>query len=782
MPHIRRKQAFCTSCSLRVSIESIAFHLEGYVLASSYCRSVHKGGGVSIYASRDINYKQLPLVDLCIEKEFEICGISSHLSDLDDLSNEPMHELYIERDINEAFTTFSNIFLHYFEKHFPKRRRFISFNRNKEWVTDEVRRSSCNLKNLYYLKLCHPELEPSYKVEKSRHVQLIKETKKFFYQCKIVQSDNPVKSAWSTINQLSNKNRIQNQLAIAHNGQKVDDTKQIANLFNEYFRDSPINISKRVNQRATQNNTDIGTLTRFVQDTIFLFPYAPNELYNLINEKMRNKCTSGYDEVPMFLVKKVMPIIINHIVYLVNLSFASGIFPEKLKRGKLIPVYKKGNPHNMDNYRPITMPSAFSKILEYAFLNRFQQFLLKHNVYSKNQHGFVSKKSTNTAIHSYYEIIVRYIEDGECPVGIFCDLSKAFDCVNHRKLLDKLIRCGVRGKALNWIDSFLSNRSQFVSINEVAVSETLNINIGVPQGSVLGPFLFVLYVNDLDKLDVSANFTIYADDTSVIISHKDDELLQHKCNDVLSKVNSWFIENGLFLNASKTSVLRFHNKQKTCPPVSLSVNNELIESCKFDVAKFLGLYLDENLSWKIHCESIIAKITSAAYLFNNLRHVLSSGQLLILYYAQVESRLRYAICFWGTSTHAQDVFVSQKRALRSMAGLSKRETCRSLFREFNILTVPGLLIFEMCLYIFKDRNELTHICDIHSKNTRQKNKIYVPYRRYHVGYNAPDCLGLRLYNKLPSYIKESSNIKIFKTRLKKLLVELCIYKLDDFLV
>nr|CAI5841870.1 unnamed protein product [Callosobruchus analis] len=373
-------ETWCTGSS------QLVFHLDGYVLASSYYRSVHKGGGVSIYASRDINYKQLPLrknlksvhqlspirsrsphsnqpnfinrlievvsslykpgitifvvgdfnVDSsCNSQEyqnlckalniFDYCHIQPHKipqasrikrtfnehsikSFIDDLSNEPMHELYIERDINEA--TFSNIFLHYFEKHFPKRRRFTSFNRNKEWVTEEVRRSSCNLKNLYYLKLCHPELEPSYKVENSRHAQLIKETKKFFYQCKILQSDNPLKSAWSTINQLSNENRIQNQLAIAHNGQKVDDTKQIANLFNEYFRDSPINISKRVNQRATQNNTDIGTLTRIVQDTIFLFPYAPNELYNLINEKMRNKCTSGYDEVPMFLVKKVMPMII----------------------------------------------------------------------------------------------------------------------------------------------------------------------------------------------------------------------------------------------------------------------------------------------------------------------------------------------------------------------------------------------------------------------------------------------------------------------------------------
>nr|CAI5827414.1 unnamed protein product [Callosobruchus analis] len=177
---------------------------------------------------------------------------------MDDLSNELMQELYRGTNINEAFKTFSNIFLHCFEKHFPKKRHLTSSNKNKQWVTEE--------------------LEPSYKIEKSRHFQLIKETKKRFYQCKIVQLDDPVKSAWNTINQLFNKNRTKKELAIVHNRKKVDDTKQIANLFKQYFRSTHIYILKQVNQRATQNNIEIAPPTSSIEDTIFLFPYTPNEL------------------------------------------------------------------------------------------------------------------------------------------------------------------------------------------------------------------------------------------------------------------------------------------------------------------------------------------------------------------------------------------------------------------------------------------------------------------------------------------------------------------------
>nr|CAH7733311.1 unnamed protein product [Callosobruchus chinensis] len=482
----------------------------------------------------------------------------------------------------------------------------------------------------------------------------------------------------------------------------------------------------------------------------------------------------------MFLIKAALHLIIDALLYLVNLSLLNGAFPSVLKTGKVIPIYKKGDNQNINNYRPITMPSVFSKVFEYGFIHRLLAFTEKYNIFSKNQHGFLSGKSTNTAVHSYCETLIQYIEQGECPVGIFCDLSKAFDCVDHKKLLVKLSSYGIRGNALNWVESFISNRQQFVSINNDITSDITFVNIGVAQGSVLGPFLFILYLNDLDKLDVSAMFTMDADDTSIIISHKDNTTLESKTNDILSKVNGWFIENGLFLNGTKTSAIRFHNRQKHCPPVSVNIGSQSISTEHFSEIKFLGLYLDANFNWKSHCEHLISKINSVSYLFINLKDLLTSSQLLMLYYAQVESRLRYGIRFWGMSTLAQDVFVSQKRSLRSMAGISRRETCRMLFRKYSILTVPALMILEMCLHVFKNRDQFCNVCDVHTKNTRQRENVYVPYKRYVVGYNSPDSLGLRFFNKLPFSIRNSSNKNLFKSCLKKLLVEHCIYDVNEF--
>nr|CAH7732560.1 unnamed protein product [Callosobruchus chinensis] len=156
----------------------------------------------------------------------------------------------------------------------------------------------------------------------------------------------------------------------------------------------------------------------------------------------------------MFLIKAALHLIIDALLYLVNLSLLNGAFPSVLKTGKVIPIYKKGDNQNINNYRPITMPSVFSKVFEYGFIHRLLAFTEKYNIFSKNQHGFLSGKSTNTAVHSYCETLIQYIEQGECPVGIFCDLSKAFDCVDYKKLLVKLSSYGIRGNALNWVGVF----------------------------------------------------------------------------------------------------------------------------------------------------------------------------------------------------------------------------------------------------------------------------------------------------------------------------------------
>nr|CAI5828045.1 unnamed protein product [Callosobruchus analis] len=699
-----------------------------------------------------------------------------------DMMQENWSNLYQINDVSLAYAAFFNTFMHYFNKHFPKKRRSTQNKKQNRWSNSNIVRSSNNLKDLYCLKMCYPELEDIYKKAKTNHKRLISFTKKLYYQDKISLSDNPVKAAWNTIHELSNKpKRGGNNISISHNNIIIDGKKDVAEHFNEYFYNSPINISNSIGYIPSQgrDNKSLSN-TNHVSQTLFLFPYTQAELINILYRKMKNKFSCGFDEVPMYLVKQVLHIIIDPITHLVNLSFTNGTFPDSLKVGKLIPTHKKGDIQCVENYRPIVMPSAFSKTFEYAFLHRLSGYIQKNNVISQNQHGFRENKSTDTAIHSFYGPLVKHMENGECPVGIFCDLTKAFDCVNHMILLDKLSNYGIRGNALKWISSFLEDRRQFVSVNGVS-SEYKTITMGVAQGSVLGPFLFLLYINDLDNLSVPATYTMYADDTSILISDKQESVIAQKCNYTIHCSHDWFERNGLQLNASKTMALRFHNRQKECDNLTLNLGKSTIVTNMFDSVKFLGMYLDPCLSWKSHCQSLIGKLHSTAFLMNNLRPVLRLDHLLMVYHARVGSRLRYGVCLWGMSTLSHDVFLAQKRVIRCMMGLPRSESCKNIFKKLTILPFPCLFILEMCVYVFKNIDKFNTISDIHCRNTRQKNDLFVPYRKYRIGSNAPDCLGVKLYNSLPASSKSSHNLNFFMKSVKTFLLENCFYSVQEFL-
>ena len=532
------------------------------------------------------------------------------------------------------------------------------------------------------------------------------------------------------------------------------------------------------------NARDVGTVSSFEQ-SFFCAPYTEYEMMQIVN-KLKPKRSWGFDGVPDFVMRSVGSCIVKPLTYIINFSFETGIFPAKLKLSVVTPIFKRDDPADVSNYRPVSLLSCFHKVIELCMYDRLMKFLEHYNILSARQHGFRAKHSTTTLIHDFYNEIVAHMEKGEHPVGIFVDLSRAFDCVDRHILRDKLWNYGIRGVTNDWFESYMSGREQCVKITHEEsnflghfYSNVSVVPTGVPQGSILGPLLFILFVNDFSEKIQAASY-MYADDTSLIVSERSTALTEQKCNDILGRVNDYFATNKLVLNSKKTVYTVFHNTQYREPlQMNLSVDNRhLIET---DVPKFLGVHIDGCLNWKVQCGELVKSLNRFCFQVRHLRLLLTLDQIGSFYYACVQSRLTYGLCFFGMSSAIDSVFIAQKRVVRTILGVSPTTPSKPLFKRLCILPVPCLYIFEMCVYVYKNLSSFDLVEDMHNYSTRGGGDLYVKRNRLQVTCKSPRYMGPLIYNRLPQNMKGCSTLSNFKTVLRGFLMRNMYYDVDEFL-
>ena len=295
-----------------------------------------------------------------------------------------------------------------------------------------------------------------------------------------------------------------------------------------------------------------------------------------------------------------------------NDSLLLGIFPQSMKIAKVTPFYKSGKKNLMTNYRPISVLSCFSKILERIMYNRLYSYLNDNNLFFQKQFGFREGHSTNHALIELINSINDSFNQNKYTLGVFIDLSKAFDTVDHNILLKKLSLYGIKNNSLKWFSSYLSNRKQFIQAGDIKTSYE-DIICGVPQGSILGPLLFIIYVNDLSDVSKILEPIMFADDTNLFFTHKNIKELFQTVNSELDKVFQWFNANKLSLNKDKTKYTFFHKaREKDNIPLKLPalfINDKEIE--RVTSIKFLGVLTDEHLTWKKHITVIEKKFRSS---------------------------------------------------------------------------------------------------------------------------------------------------------------------------
>ena len=357
----------------------------------------------------------------------------------------------------------------------------------------------------------------------------------------------------------------------------------------------------------------------------------------------------GPNSIPIHVLKIANGFFSNTLCDIINLSFKSGIFPNLCKLAKVIPIFKKDNPLLCENYRPISILPIYSKIFEKVIYKRMYDYLDANNLLYSRQFGFRAKHSTTHALISTTEDIKLNIDSGNYVGGIFIDLQKAFDTVNHEILCEKLYNYGFRGSAQLLIKSFLTNREQFVSINGYD-SEKLEIKCGVPQGSTLGPLLFTLYINDLRLSLKQTTASHFADDTCISFASKKTKTLESVLNYELKLTCEWLRANRLSLNVGKSKLLIFKSKQRKLDNDNISIKLNGIKLVPSEHVKYLGVYLDNNLSWSTHVTQLSKKLSRANGVLSKLRYFVPKETLISVYYSIFYSHIIYANPVWSLTT------------------------------------------------------------------------------------------------------------------------------------
>lgn len=351
---------------------------------------------------------------------------------------------------------------------------------------------------------------------------------------KIHNSTNKNKTLWGIVNKRLGRKKKENEIEIYHNNCLITDKLLTSNIFAHYFSNSP---KEKINEHFENNLSLECTIAPITSNTFFFQPASPEEICDIIS-KMHNKKYKGSDDIPVALLKYSKNIISESLSKFMNLSIELGQFPDALKIGKVIPIFKKGDKQNIINYRPIVLLSHISKISEKILTSRIYDFLECHQLLTKHQYGYRSNRSTELSCIDFIQNIYEGLDKGMKVIGLFFDLTAAFDVINTKFLCSKLYNLGIRGNVLNWIQSYLSNRKIFVSI-DAEESEMTDIDIGVGQESILGPLLFLMFINDMPQYLHRDNIFMYADDTSIIVQSESIEDLKIQVQRVTTDFKEW---------------------------------------------------------------------------------------------------------------------------------------------------------------------------------------------------------------------------------------------------
>ena len=694
------------------------------------------------------------------------------------LEDEDWSEVYDSHDTNTAYNIFMTSLMSHLDRHIPLVKKCSNYKKSPRlpWITKSILRSINRKNNLYYAnKIQRSEKSHrKYTTYKNVLTKILRIEKRKYFTNQLILVKHDIRKTWKIINSAINKHSDKSRITkIKCNNVDIHDSEQIADSFNEYFSQIGHNLAKNI--PPTQKKF-LDFIDQPNPNSLFFVPVHRNEIIDIVHN-LKNKKSTGHDGIDNILLKNVIDFIVDPLVHIFNLSLNCGIVPDCMKISKVIPVYKKGAKDNICNFRPISLLPALSKILERIIYTRLLNFLNKNNITSHFQFGFRQKHSTSHAVLTFVEKITKAIDKFYHTVGVFLDLSKAFDTIDHKILLYKLSNYGIRGRALEWFRSYLTNRKQYVCINDQC-SSTQNVYCGVPQGSLLGPLLFIIYINDIQNSSNILSFVLFADDSNVLLSHSDPNILINTLNIELDKLLQWIRANRLSINLQKTKCMLFSNSIDNLPH-NIKLDDTNIETVSS--MKFLGLIIDNKLSWNVHIDSICRKISRNIGIINKVKFFLPTSSLLMLYSTLILPYINYGIVVWGNThnSYIHRILLLQKKAMRVICNTSWMSHTDILFYENSILKINDLYQYNLGQFMYQlNNNVLPSVFNlifnknktIHKYPTRQSDEFHLPLTRTILARSIFTYAGPKLWTILDVSIKSAPSLNSFKFKFKKSLL------------
>ena len=469
----------------------------------------------------------------------------------------------------------------------------------------------------------------------------------------------------------------------------------MSKTFNEYFT----SIAKSLKSGIKSGNS-IGSNTYLSQQTInsiFINNVTDYEI-NTIISNFKNKATLD-TKITALKIAQNIPSFLNTLAEVINASFEQGICPHALKLAKVVAIHKSGSKTDKTNYRPISLLCTFSKIYEKCMHNRVMDFLVSNGTLFEGQYGFRPKRSCEQALLNAQNVLLDSLNRKQVSLLLLIDFSKAFDMVDHNILLDKLFHYGIRGNVHSWFESYLKNRTQYVCTNG-RDSNPMPLEYGVPQGSILGPLLFIIYINDLPNISNFAHFILYADDANKIVTGSTVQEVKDKISALIDRLTEWVDCNGLLLNLKKTHYMIF-SRSRSIPDIDINIKNVKIK--RETESKFLGVIADDGLTWKSHIAAMKTKMSRYFGIMYKLRSQLPQKAKLLIYHSFIQSHLNYCSLVWGFASRSNidTLFSKLQCGVRAIMpgrvvykykdGEIPTHTKHS-FGSFNILTIHGLVV------------------------------------------------------------------------------------------